>query len=103
MKWLGIPKDPFGSIMITNIGSLGIDMAQAPLCPYTRVPILLTTGESPRSLGLLMEKWLFGKILPIGVTFDHRLIDGVHASEKWWQKYDFKKMFEHPEEFLLND
>ena len=44
-RWAGIPSDPFGSIMITNIGSLGLDVAYVPLMLlYSRVPILLAVG-----------------------------------------------------------
>src|SRR5215475_2470580 len=44
LRRFGIPNDPFGSIMITNIGSLGLDTAFVPLVPYSRVPILIATG-----------------------------------------------------------
>ncbi|MEK7400634.1 MAG: 2-oxo acid dehydrogenase subunit E2, partial [Candidatus Poribacteria bacterium] len=27
LQWLGIPRDPFGSVMITSVGSMGIDVA----------------------------------------------------------------------------
>ena len=44
LRSFGIPQDPFGSIMITNIGTLGLDTAYVPLVPYSRVPILLAIG-----------------------------------------------------------
>ena len=44
LRWAGIPQDPFGSMMITNIGSLGLDVAYVPLVPYSRVPILIAMG-----------------------------------------------------------
>jgi pyruvate/2-oxoglutarate dehydrogenase complex dihydrolipoamide acyltransferase (E2) component len=100
LSFLGVPKDPFGSVMITNIGGLGIDFALAPLVPYSRVPLLLTVGAvSPRP-------WVVdGKveprpILPIGVTFDHRLIDGIHGSQ---MAKDLKQCFDEPEKYLFND
>ena len=37
LRWAGLPKDPFGSVMITSIGSLGLDEAFAPLVAYSRV------------------------------------------------------------------
>src|SRR5688572_14897121 len=30
LRWAGVPRDPFGSVMITNIGSLGLDEAFVP-------------------------------------------------------------------------
>jgi hypothetical protein len=44
LRWIGLPKDPFGSVMITSIGSLGLDEAFAPLVAYSRVPLLLAIG-----------------------------------------------------------
>ena len=46
LRWLGIASDPFGSLMITNIGSLGLDTAYAPLVPFSRVPLLFAIGEA---------------------------------------------------------
>lgn len=100
LRFLGIPKDPFGSVMITNIGSLGIDVAWAPLCPYTRVPLLLTVGATTEKAVVVDGKVEPRPILPIAVTFDHRLIDGIHASQ---MAADFKKCFAEPEKYLLND
>jgi pyruvate/2-oxoglutarate dehydrogenase complex dihydrolipoamide acyltransferase (E2) component len=36
-------------------------------------------------------------ILPIGVTFDHRLIDGVHAAQ---MSAEFKKCFAEPAKYF---
>src|SRR5262249_22139491 len=44
LRWAGVPKDAFGSAFITNIGSLGLDIAFVPLVPYSKVPILVATG-----------------------------------------------------------
>lgn len=94
----GLPKDPFGSVMITNVGSLGIDIAWAPLCPYTRVPLLLAVGRMADKAWVVDGKVEVRPILPVAVTFDHRLIDGIHASQ---MAADFKKCFEEPEKYLL--
>ena len=34
LRWAGLPKDPFGSAMITNIGALGLESGFVPLVPY---------------------------------------------------------------------
>lgn len=98
MRFLGLPKDPFGSVMITNIGSLGIDLAWAPLCPYTRVPLLLTVGAVTDKPVVVDGEVKVRPILPVACTFDHRLIDGVHAAQ---MARDFKKVFREPEVYLL--
>lgn len=77
---LGIPQDPFGSMMITNIGSIGLDVAYVPLVPYSRVPILLATGAVKEKPVAENGKLVVGKVMAVNATFDHRLFDGVHAA-----------------------
>ncbi|MDA9189399.1 2-oxo acid dehydrogenase subunit E2 [bacterium] len=97
---LGVPRDPFGSVMITNVGSLGIDLAFAPLCPYTRVPLLFTIGAISDKAWVVDGKVEVRPILPLVCTFDHRIIDGIHASQI---AKDFKTYFAEPEKYLLTD
>jgi pyruvate/2-oxoglutarate dehydrogenase complex dihydrolipoamide acyltransferase (E2) component len=78
---LGTPKDPLGSVMITNVGSLGIDCAFAPLVAYSRVPMVLTAGAVQDQVVVEDGQPVVRPVLRLGVTFDHRLIDGVHAAK----------------------
>ena len=80
LRWAGIPSDPFGSMMITNVGSLGLDTAFVPLVPYSRVPILLALGNVRDAPVVRDGKVTVGKIMKVNATFDHRFIDGFHAS-----------------------
>lgn len=80
LRWAGIPSDPFGSMMITNVGSLGLDVAFVPLVPYSHVPILLATGAVKEKPVVVDGKVVVAKMMNVNATFDHRLIDGFHAS-----------------------
>ncbi|MBI4357614.1 MAG: 2-oxo acid dehydrogenase subunit E2 [Gammaproteobacteria bacterium] len=80
--WMGMPKDSFGSAMVTNYGSLGkLDMAFAPLIPYSRVPLLLALSSIQEQPVVRKGQIVIAKVMKICATFDHRLIDGVHASK----------------------
>ncbi len=81
LRSLGIPQDPFGSVMITNIGSLGLDSAYVPLVPYSRVPILVAAGEVKREPVVTGDRIEVAQLMRLGVTFDHRIIDGFHAAK----------------------
>ncbi len=76
---LGMPKDAFGSIIITNVGSLGLDTAYVPLVPYTRVPIFVAPGAVKEAPVVEDGKIVVGKVMNINASFDHRFIDGFHA------------------------
>lgn len=97
LSFLGIPKDPFGSVMITNVGSLGIDMAWAPLVPYSKVPMLLTLGTIKDTPVAVEGKIEIRPIMKIGITFDHRFMDGVHAAA---MGRHFQKCFADPAAYL---
>jgi pyruvate/2-oxoglutarate dehydrogenase complex dihydrolipoamide acyltransferase (E2) component len=76
----GVPKDAFGSVMITNIGSIGLDHAYVPLVPYARVPILIALGAVREQPVVDDGKIVVGKVMKVNATFDHRFIDGLHAA-----------------------
>lgn len=92
----GLPSDPFGSLMITNIGSLGLDTAYVPLVPYSRVPILIATG-AVKEVPIVGHdgQVAVGKVMRVNATFDHRFIDGFHASV---MARVLKQWIEHPYE-----
>jgi pyruvate/2-oxoglutarate dehydrogenase complex dihydrolipoamide acyltransferase (E2) component len=95
LRWAGIPSDPFGSIMITNVGSLGLDVAYVPLVPYSRVPILLAVGAVKDRAVVEGGAIVPGKVMNVNATFDHRLIDGFHAAQ---MSKIVRQWFEHPYE-----
>ncbi len=80
LSGVGIPKDAFGSATITNVGSLGLDTAYVPLVPYTRVPIFVAPGAVKDVPVVDDGKVVPGKIMNVNASFDHRFIDGFHAS-----------------------
>lgn len=95
LRWAGVGKDPFGSMMITNVGSLGLDTAYVPLVPFSRVPILLALGAVHEVPVVRDGKLAVAKTMRVNATFDHRLIDGFHASVLSRVVRDW---FEHPYE-----
>lgn len=93
---LNVARDPFGSAMVTNIGSLGAEFAFTPIPYYSRVPFILSIG-AVKDAAWVDPKTKEIKVAPLvkfGVTFDHRIIDGVHAAR---MSQAFKKYMENPE------
>lgn len=78
---LGTPKDPLGSVMLTNIGSFGLEFAFAPLVAYSRVPLIITICAVRDQVIAQEGKPVVVPMLRLCVTFDHRLIDGLHAAK----------------------
>jgi pyruvate dehydrogenase E2 component (dihydrolipoamide acetyltransferase) len=94
---LGLPRDPFGSAMVTSIGMMGVDTGFAPFTPVARCPLIATvTRVQPRP-------WVVdGRVEPRPIlrlcgTFDHRVIDGYHAAEI---SAEVEALLTHPEALL---
>ena len=90
---MGAPKDPFGSLMLTNIGSLGIESGFAPLVPYSHVPVVVALGAITERPVVENGQVVVRKMVTLSVTIDHRVIDGVHAS---YLSKSIKKIFADP-------
>jgi pyruvate dehydrogenase E2 component (dihydrolipoamide acetyltransferase) len=80
LRWAGVPRDPFGSIMISNIGSIGLEQAFAPLVPYSRVPLVVVLGAVTEEPVVDDGEIVPGKLMRVCATFDHRVLDGAHAA-----------------------
>lgn len=91
------PRDGFGSAMVTNVGALGMNTGFAPIAPYTRVPLVVAAGvvtEKATVRGGIIQ---VAKTLPLGVTFDHRVIDGLRAGQMSARLHE---IFKEPEKFF---
>jgi len=93
-KLPGTARDPFGSMLITNVGSLGIDQAYVPLVPYSRVPIILAIGATSKTPVVEDDKIVIRRRLKVNATFDHRFIDGAHIAK---MAAVFRRFFDDPD------
>ncbi len=94
---VGMPDDPFGSVMLTNVGALGVDNALVPISPYTRCPLIMSVGK-PRPTPVAENgKVIIRRCVKIGLTFDHRYADGAHGALFLRR---FQKLFLAPENHL---
>ncbi|MBN8473051.1 2-oxo acid dehydrogenase subunit E2 [Corallococcus exiguus] len=75
LRRVGMPFDPFGSVAVTNLGSLGLERGFVAMVPYTRVPLLLAPGLV-RDVPVVRDGALVpGKAMTLTCTWDARLID----------------------------
>ena len=97
---IGIPFDPFGSCMVTNVGVFGIEMAWAPLVPYARTPVCITLGAVRDAPTVVDGTVVVRKRVSLGVAFDHRVMDGYHAGV---MARRFREIFDDPHAALGGD
>jgi pyruvate dehydrogenase E2 component (dihydrolipoamide acetyltransferase) len=80
LKSIGIPDDPFGSVMVTSLGMMGIRKAYAPLFPTAKGIGVVLVGGVYEGVVAVAGKPEVRPLLPLTIAIDHRLIDGFQAS-----------------------
>lgn len=73
---VGVPTDPFGSAIITNVGTLGIEQGFGPLMEHGRTAALITVGLVRDKVVAIEGRPEVRPVLTLGATFDHRVVDG---------------------------
>ncbi len=77
----GIVKDEFGSAMVSNIATFGLTTAMAPLVPFSRTPLVLLVGQVEQRPVVEDGHVVVRPMLTLGVTFDHRFMDGYQGGK----------------------
>ena len=80
LKKYGLPRQPFGSAMVSSVGMFGIQHAYAPLSPYYRIPFLVLVGEVAEKPAVVEGQVVPRPLLTVSATMDHRYVDGFHAA-----------------------
>ena len=91
------PEDPFGSVMISNLGQIGIDSAFIPIVPYSKVPVFIAMGEVRPRVTAEARRPAVRDMLRLNYTIDHRCIEGKSLSVM--QKMLFM-IFNNPDRWL---
>lgn len=81
MSGSGMPRDPFGSAMVTSLGMFGVDEAYAPLTPIARCMMILLVPAVRERPVVENGQVVIKPMLKLCATFDHRVVDGVHAAK----------------------
>lgn len=78
---LGLPRQAFGSAMITSVGMWGITNAYSPLAAYYRVPVLVLVGAVEPRPAARAGSVVVRPMITLTATFDHRYVDGFQAAQ----------------------
>ncbi len=77
----GVVKDEFGTAMVTNVGVFGIRAAFGPLVPFSRTPMVVMMGLVEDRVVAENGRPVVRPMMTLGVTLDHRFMDGYHGGE----------------------
>jgi pyruvate/2-oxoglutarate dehydrogenase complex dihydrolipoamide acyltransferase (E2) component len=78
---LGLSAHSFGSFVISDIGSFGLNTGMTSLMPAAKVPCVIVLGKIEEKpvvrKGEIVTRWM----LPLTGTFDHRVVDGAQIGK----------------------
>ena len=78
---LGLSAHSFGSFVVSDIGSFGLNTGMTSLMPAAKVPCVIVLGKIEEKVvvrnGEIVTRWM----LPLTGTFDHRIVDGAQIGK----------------------
>lgn len=100
IKWgislpaLGLSSNNFGSFVMTNIGSIGLDTGYPALFPISNVSFVFVLGGISKKPAVIKDKIEIRRIMTISSAMDHRTVDAMHGGKLF--RY-IKRMVREPE------
>ncbi len=81
IPFLGLSTQSFGSFVVSNIGTLGLDSGYGALMPSSNVSIVLILGGVIKKPVVINDQIVPRRILSLSATLDHRVVDGSHGGK----------------------
>lgn len=81
IKALGLSVDSFGSFVVSDIGSFGLQTGMTALMPAAKVPAVIVLGKVEDKPVVRRGEIVIRTMLPLTGTFDHRIVDGLQIGK----------------------
>lgn len=76
---LGLTANSFGSFVVSNIGSIGLDTGYPALFPTSNVAFVLILGGVAKKPVVIGEQVVPRRVLTLSIALDHRVVDAWHG------------------------
>ena len=80
IPFMGLEARPYGSFLVSNVGTFGLDSGFAPVPPFVHVPVIIMVGTVTAKVVARNEQPVVRPMLPLCVSIDHRFVDGYQAA-----------------------
>ncbi len=103
MRWglsipfTGITANSFGSFIVSNIGSIGLDIGYPALLPSSNVSFVFLLGGIRKKPVVIKDEIVIRRIMNVTIAIDHRVADANHGGRLF--RY-IKHTLQHPEQLL---
>ena len=76
---IGLTADNFGSFVITNIGSLGLDTGYPALFPVSNIAMVFVMGGVSKKPVVVDDQVVVRRMISLSCALDHRVVDANHG------------------------
>ncbi len=81
IRALGLSAHSFGSFVVSDIGSFGLNTGMTALMPAAKVPAVIVLGKIEDKPVVRHGEIVIRTMLPLTGTFDHRIVDGMQIGK----------------------
>ncbi len=96
LPFLGLEARPYGSILVSNVGTYGLDTAAAPWPTFCHVPVGILIGTVTDKVLARGGQPVVRPVLPLTIGLDHRFIDGYQGAT---MAHVFRRYLDDPAAF----
>ena len=81
LPFMGLNSNSFGSFVVSNIGSVGLDTGYPALLPSSNVSIVLIMGATYKKPAVINDEIVPRRIMTLSAVLDHRVVDASHGGK----------------------
>jgi pyruvate dehydrogenase E2 component (dihydrolipoamide acetyltransferase) len=79
MPVIGLDSNSFGSYIISNIGTVGLDTGFGSLLPSSNISFVFVLGSINKKPIVVNDEVVVRRVMLLSSTLDHRVVDGSHG------------------------
>ena len=76
---IGLDSNSFGSYIVSNIGTVGLDTGFASLLPSSNISFVFVLGTINKKPVVVNDEIVIRRVMLLSSTLDHRVVDGSHG------------------------
>ncbi len=77
LPFLGVSPESFGSFVLSNLGSIGLDVGYPALAPFSNVAMVVNQGSVTLKPIVLDGQIVARRMITISAALDHRVVDAA--------------------------
>jgi pyruvate/2-oxoglutarate dehydrogenase complex dihydrolipoamide acyltransferase (E2) component len=81
LPFIGLTANNFGSFVITNIGSIGLETGFPALFPISNVSMVFVLGGVSKKPIVINDTIEIRRVISLSSALDHRLVDAIHGGK----------------------